>query len=103
MQKRIKCVKMRCIRLSGHSPFIGETEDDTYANIKHVRYDAHALYHNVTKFAMKFLYQTLKRSPKYVLVYLRIGVLCTVFEYLCIACWRTCVFAYRVLRIGMLA
>jgi len=52
------------ILLSGHSPFYGETEEDTYANIKHVRYDAHALYHNVTKFAMKFLYQTLKRSPK---------------------------------------
>jgi len=52
------------ILLSGHSPFHGDTEEDTFANIKHVRYDAHALYHNVTKFAMKFLYQTLKRSPK---------------------------------------
>ena len=52
-------------RLSGSSPFNGETQEDTFANIKLVRYDAHALYHNVTKYSMKFIYQTLKRSPRY--------------------------------------
>jgi len=51
-------------RLSGVSPFNGDTEEDTFANIKLVRYDANALYHNVTKFSMKFIYQTLKRSPR---------------------------------------
>lgn len=51
-------------RLSGASPFHGESEADTFANIKLVRYDANALYHNVTKFSMKFIYQTLKRSPR---------------------------------------
>jgi hypothetical protein len=53
-----------CYRLSGVSPFNGETLEDTYANIKQVRYDAHALYHNVTKFSMKFIYQTLRRNPR---------------------------------------
>jgi len=52
------------ILLSGASPFRGETDEDTYANISHVRYDAHALYHNVTKYALKFIFQTLKRNAK---------------------------------------
>ena len=50
--------------MSGVSPFSGETDEDTFANIKLVRYDANALYHNVTKFSMKFIYQALKRSPR---------------------------------------
>lgn len=52
------------ILLSGVSPFNGESQADTFANIKHVRYDANVLYHNVTKYSMKFLYQTLKRNPR---------------------------------------
>src|SRR6218665_1995710 len=52
-------------RLSGISPFYSEADEDTSANIRHVRYDANALYHNVTKYAMKFIYQTLKRNPRY--------------------------------------
>lgn len=52
------------ILLSGVSPFYADSDEDTYLNIKHIRYDAHALYHNVTKFCMKFLYQTLRRNPK---------------------------------------
>jgi len=58
-------------RLSGVSPFYGDSETDTFANIKLVRYDANALYHNVTMFSMKFIYQTLKRSPRYVSYHLR--------------------------------
>jgi len=52
------------ILLSGVSPFNGDSQADTFANIKHVYYDANALYHNVTKFSMKFIYQTLKRNPR---------------------------------------
>lgn len=51
------------IMVSGVSPFRGENDDETYANITHVRYDAHQIYHNVTKYALKFLFKTLKRSP----------------------------------------
>ena len=50
-------------RLSGVSPFRGASDDATFANISHVRYDAHALYHNVSKYSLKFLYQILKRDP----------------------------------------
>jgi len=50
------------------SPFYGESDDETFANVKLVRYDANALYHNVTKYSMKFIYQTLKRSPRSVTV-----------------------------------
>ena len=50
-------------RLSGVSPFRGASDNDTHANISHVRYDAHVLYHNVTKHSLKFLYQILKRDP----------------------------------------
>ena len=46
------------------SPFNGESEAETFVNVTHVRYDANALYHNVTKYSMKFIYQTLKRSPR---------------------------------------
>ncbi|KAK2145039.1 hypothetical protein LSH36_707g01145 [Paralvinella palmiformis] len=52
------------VLLSGVSPFEGDLDEDTFANIIHVRYDAHSLYHNVTKYALKFIYQTLKRNPK---------------------------------------
>ncbi|ELU05513.1 hypothetical protein CAPTEDRAFT_229047 [Capitella teleta] len=52
------------ILLSGVSPFRGETDQETFSNITHVRYDAHSLYHNVTKYALKFLYQILKRNAK---------------------------------------
>jgi serine/threonine protein kinase len=52
------------ILLSGVSPFNGETQTDTFANIKHVYYDANTLYHNVTKYSLKFIYQTLKRNPR---------------------------------------
>jgi len=51
-------------RLSGVSPFYAESEDEMWTNIKSVRYDVHLLYHNVTKYALKFLYQTLRRNPK---------------------------------------
>ena len=54
--------------MSGVSPFNGESDDETFANVKLVRYDANALYHNVTKYSMKFIYQTLKRSPRSVTV-----------------------------------
>ena len=54
------------VRLSGSSPFEGDNEEDVHANITHVRYDAHALYHNVTKYALKFIYQILKRNPEWV-------------------------------------
>ena len=53
-----------CYRLSGISPFRGLDDAETYANITHVRYDAHALYHNCTKYSLKFIYQVLKRRPK---------------------------------------
>jgi len=52
------------ILLSGMSPFRGIDDAETYANIGHVRYDAHALYHNCTKYSLKFIYQLLKRRPK---------------------------------------
>lgn len=57
---------MLCPRLSGVSPFYADSEDEMWTNIKSVRYDVHLLYHNVTKYALKFLYQTLRRNPKYV-------------------------------------
>ncbi|KAI0234283.1 Obscurin [Lamellibrachia satsuma] len=52
------------ILLSGVSPFYADSEDEMWTNIKSVRYDVHLLYHNVTKYALKFLYQTLRRNPK---------------------------------------
>jgi serine/threonine protein kinase len=51
------------ILLSGVSPFRGVEDTETFANISTVRYDAHALYHNCTKYALKFIYQILKRNP----------------------------------------
>ena len=53
-------------RLSGVSPFYADSDDEMWTNIKSVRYDVHLLYHNVSKHALKFLYQTLRRNPKYV-------------------------------------
>ena len=51
-------------RLSGSSPFRGEIDEDTFSNITNVRYDAHELYHNITRHAMKFIYQTLRKDPQ---------------------------------------
>jgi len=51
------------ILMSGQSPFRGVEDVDTYANISTVRYDAHALFHNCTKYGLKFIYQILKRNP----------------------------------------
>ncbi|CAD5121391.1 DgyrCDS9913 [Dimorphilus gyrociliatus] len=52
------------VLLSGVSPFRGEDERETFSNIKHVRYNAHEIYHNVTKYGLKFIYQIFKRKPK---------------------------------------
>ena len=49
--------------MSGTSPFRGATDEETNANVSHVRYDAHALYHNTTKHCLKLLYRLLRRDP----------------------------------------
>lgn len=50
--------------LSGLSPFRGETEEETLANIETVHYDVHQLYYNVTKYAVKFICHLLCRNAK---------------------------------------
>ncbi|XP_064598573.1 obscurin-like isoform X2 [Liolophura sinensis] len=50
--------------LSGESPFLGETDLETFANIAYIRYDAQDLYENVTKEGLKFIYDLLKRLPR---------------------------------------
>ncbi|ESO11851.1 hypothetical protein HELRODRAFT_71319, partial [Helobdella robusta] len=52
------------ILVSGVSPFYSDGNEETYNSVKHVRYDVHSLYHNVTKHCLRFIYQTLRRSPK---------------------------------------
>lgn len=51
-------------RLSGESPFGGRTEEETFANVAYCRYDAHSIYENVTKEALKFIFKVLKRIPR---------------------------------------
>ncbi|CAH1789060.1 unnamed protein product [Owenia fusiformis] len=51
------------ILLSGVSPFRGESDEETTSNINYLNYDAHDLYDSITKEALKFIYQTLKRVP----------------------------------------
>ncbi|XP_069107585.1 twitchin-like isoform X2 [Argopecten irradians] len=50
--------------LSGESPFAAPTQKDTYSNIVYNRYDAHGLYENATREALKFVFQILKRTPR---------------------------------------
>ncbi|XP_060079443.1 obscurin-like [Ylistrum balloti] len=50
--------------LSGESPFVAPTKKDVYSNIVYNRYDAHGLYENATREALKFVFQILKRTPR---------------------------------------
>ncbi|XP_033728113.1 LOW QUALITY PROTEIN: obscurin-like [Pecten maximus] len=50
--------------LSGESPFAAPTEKEVYSNIVYNRYDAHGLYENATREALKFVFQILKRTPR---------------------------------------
>ena len=53
-------------RMSGVSPFYCFSEEETFSNIKHIHYDVHSLYHNATKYSLRFIYQTLRRNPRLV-------------------------------------
>ncbi|XP_034299497.2 titin homolog isoform X7 [Magallana gigas] len=50
--------------LSGESPFKGQDEETTFANIAYNRYNALSLYENITKEALKFIFRVLKRVAR---------------------------------------
>ena len=55
--------------LSGDSPFRASTVEQTYTNIAYCRYDAHSLYDNITRDALRFIFRILKRVPRFVFQY----------------------------------
>lgn len=57
------------LRLSGESPFKGQDEETTFANIAYNRYNALNLYENITKEALKFIFRVLKRVARYEYMY----------------------------------
>jgi hypothetical protein len=52
-------------RLSGESPFRGSDVEEIYSNVAYSRYDAHDLYENITRDALRFINRILKRIPRY--------------------------------------
>ncbi|CAC5368040.1 unnamed protein product [Mytilus coruscus] len=49
--------------LSGDSPFRASNLEETYFNIVYSRYDAHSLYDNITRDALRFMNRIMKRIP----------------------------------------
>ncbi|CAG2226414.1 unnamed protein product [Mytilus edulis] len=49
--------------LSGDSPFRASSVEETYFNIAYSRYDAHSLYDNITRDALRFMNRIMKRIP----------------------------------------
>ncbi|XP_076089438.1 twitchin-like isoform X1 [Mytilus galloprovincialis] len=49
--------------LSGDSPFRASSVEETYFNIAYSRYDAHSLYDNITRDALRFVNRIMKRIP----------------------------------------
>ncbi|GAB1597543.1 obscurin-like [Argonauta hians] len=49
--------------LSGETPFVGNTVEETLANIAYNRFDGSNMYENISKEALKFISKTIKRIP----------------------------------------
>ncbi|CAI9716207.1 muscle M-line assembly unc-89-like [Octopus vulgaris] len=49
--------------LSGETPFVGSTVEETLANIAYNRFDGSNMYENISKEALKFISKTIKRIP----------------------------------------
>ena len=55
-------------RLSGESPFLGESEADTFSRITDARWEFSDVFDYVSKEAKDFISRLLLKDPKYVLV-----------------------------------
>ena len=57
-----------CCRLSGESPFLGESEADTFSRITEARWEFSDVFDYVSKEAKDFISRLLLKDPKYVVI-----------------------------------
>lgn len=69
MQHHIYCAKINFCRLSGASPFLGETKQETLVNVSAVNFDfEEEFFSNTSALAKDFIRRLLIKDPKWVFV-----------------------------------